>query len=291
MAAQKDSDRSAATNTNITTAAYWVIVDAAGASVKMTLAQIKTFYNAVTSITGDVTAAVVAGVATTTIGALTIATSMIQALAVTTAKIADQAVTYAKIQNMTTARLLGRTTAASGVIEEISVNSTYLDLTAGVLSLSGTSISGLAAPTVLAADTAGISSTTLADAGINLAVVANTRYFFEFYALWTAAATTNIRLSVSVPASPSALATWVEYKPDSTLGTGTIQSEVFNVSDGGGGSTVNVDNTNNIHCAHIRGVLRNGSNAGNIKLRVAVTAFTAGEIILKHGSFGRLQVL
>jgi len=45
-------------------------------------------------------------------------------------------VTYAKIQNMTTARLLGRTTAGAGVVEEISVGS-GLTLSGGVLDTAG----------------------------------------------------------------------------------------------------------------------------------------------------------
>jgi hypothetical protein len=40
-----------------------------------------------------------------------------------TAGLQDDAVTYAKIQNMTTARILGRTTAASGDVEELTVSS------------------------------------------------------------------------------------------------------------------------------------------------------------------------
>lgn len=43
----------------------------------------------------------------------------IAANAVGTAEIANGAVTYAKIQNITTGRLLGRTTALSGIVEEI----------------------------------------------------------------------------------------------------------------------------------------------------------------------------
>lgn len=61
------------------------------------------------AFTGDVTKA--AGGT-----ALTIGTG-----AVTTGKIADANVTYAKIQNIPTDRLLGRDTAASGVVEEITV--------------------------------------------------------------------------------------------------------------------------------------------------------------------------
>jgi len=50
-----------------------------------------------------------------------------------TAEISDDIVTYAKIQNMTTARLLGRTSASAGSIEEMQVT-TGLSLAAGVLS-------------------------------------------------------------------------------------------------------------------------------------------------------------
>ena len=52
------------------------------------------------------------------------------------ADIPSSIITYAKIQNMTTARLLGRTTAGSGVVEEISVGS-GLTLAAGVLDTAG----------------------------------------------------------------------------------------------------------------------------------------------------------
>jgi len=54
-------------------------------------------------------------------GATTIAN-----LAVTTGKIADQAVTYAKMQNMTTSRILGRTTAGNGVVEELSAVTSFV---------------------------------------------------------------------------------------------------------------------------------------------------------------------
>jgi hypothetical protein len=48
----------------------------------------------------------------------------------------NDAVTFAKMQNITTARLLGRTTASSGDVEEISVG-TGLSLASGTLSVSG----------------------------------------------------------------------------------------------------------------------------------------------------------
>jgi len=63
--------------------------------------------------------------------ALTIANN-----AVTTVKILNSNVTLAKIANIATNRLLGRSTAASGVIEELTVGSGLL-LSAGVLSATG----------------------------------------------------------------------------------------------------------------------------------------------------------
>jgi len=56
--------------------------------------------------------------------------------AMVAADVPNSLITYAKIQNMTTARLLGRTTAGSGVVEEISVGS-GLTLTGGVLDTAG----------------------------------------------------------------------------------------------------------------------------------------------------------
>ena len=56
--------------------------------------------------------------------------------AMVSADIPSAIVTYAKIQNVTTARLLGRTTAGAGVVEEISVGS-GLTLSGGVLDVAG----------------------------------------------------------------------------------------------------------------------------------------------------------
>nr|MBA3242460.1 hypothetical protein [Acidobacteriota bacterium] len=60
---------------------------------------------------------------------------------VATADIDADAVTFAKLQNIATARLLGRTTVASGDVEEISVGS-GLSLAAGVLSSTVTATPG-----------------------------------------------------------------------------------------------------------------------------------------------------
>ncbi|CAB4147910.1 hypothetical protein UFOVP505_56 [uncultured Caudovirales phage] len=69
--------------------------------------------------------------------------------AMVAADVPNSLITYAKIQNMTTARLLGRTTAGSGVVEEISVGS-GLTLSGGVLdAVGGATITGSGTDTYL----------------------------------------------------------------------------------------------------------------------------------------------
>lgn len=63
-----------------------------------------------------------------------------------TNNIGNSQVTLAKIQNISTSRILGRTTAGTGIIEELSVGS-GLSLSGGVLSLGSIPISYLAAAT------------------------------------------------------------------------------------------------------------------------------------------------
>jgi hypothetical protein len=81
--------------------------------------------NQTITLSGDVTGS----------GATSITTT-IAANAVTTAKIANTAVTFAKIQNINTNRLLGRSSAGSGSVEEISIGS-GLSLSGGTLSATG----------------------------------------------------------------------------------------------------------------------------------------------------------
>lgn len=81
--------------------------------------------NQTITLTGDVT-----GSGTTLI------TTAIATNAVTTSKIANTAVTFAKFQNINTNRLLGRSSAGSGSVEELSIG-TGLSLSGGTLSASG----------------------------------------------------------------------------------------------------------------------------------------------------------
>ncbi|MES3037881.1 MAG: hypothetical protein V4736_08245 [Bdellovibrionota bacterium] len=76
----------------------------------------------------------------TNTGTITVAAS-----AITTSKLNDQAVSFAKMQNIATNKLLGRSTAASGSPEELSIGS-GLTLTAGTLSSTGLTSFPLLAP-------------------------------------------------------------------------------------------------------------------------------------------------
>lgn len=75
-------------------------------------------------------------------GSITGITITIGANTITTAMIQDAAVTYAKIQNVSTnARVLGRSTAGAGPIEELSLGA-GLSIAAGVLNTVGGAASG-----------------------------------------------------------------------------------------------------------------------------------------------------
>jgi len=104
------------------------------------------------ALTGDVTA-------TAGSNATTIAND-----AVTTAKILNNNVTFAKFQQITTDRLLGRDTAATGNVEEISLDSTLVF--SGTSSIGRSAISG---DITIAAgsNTASISSNIITNADIN----------------------------------------------------------------------------------------------------------------------------
>lgn len=81
---------------------------------------------------------------------------------VSTANIVDKAVTIAKIQDITSARILGRTTAGAGIVEQLNVG--------GSLTLAGGTLSGTAA-TDSQAGVAELATTTEVQAGTDTARV------------------------------------------------------------------------------------------------------------------------
>ena len=126
-------------------------------------------------------------------------------------------------------------------------------------------------------------STSFADVtGMTFSVDANTDYIFEFDVIFqSSAAGTGIAFAVNGPASPTSIvgATWITPNSRTALTNGN-----FVVYDSGtptSASTVNTDSY-----ALVRGVFRNGANAGTFALRFASETGTA--VTVRTGSTGRI---
>lgn len=113
------------------------------------------------ALTGDVTSS--AGSNSTLIAANAVTTAKISDGNVTTAKIAGDAVIFSRIQNINTDRLLGRDTASSGDVEEISVS--------GGLEFSGSAAIQRSALTGDVTASAGSGSTTIASNAVTTAKI------------------------------------------------------------------------------------------------------------------------
>jgi Repeat of unknown function (DUF5907) len=285
MTAQKDSERTALSAANLDDTALWHIVDKLGASVKMTFAQFKTALASALSMTGDVSASVSVGVATTTIGALKVLTSMIAA----------SAVTYAKIQNVSaTSRLLGRYNAGAGSAEEIALGSSYLTMSGGTMTFPAAMIAQLS-PVMKPGDQVitDITGARFDVTGQSLTVAANTKYAFEFVTLFlpeTGNPSGNYYgLDVTVPSSPTSLHVYHHMGGYGvTTANDAFITEYTTASDAAVGYNGAFD-ANDVHVNTQTGILRNGANAGTIQLRAFVPA--TGSFTVKAGSWCRLTVL
>lgn len=115
-----------------------------------------------------------------------------------------------------------------------------------------------------------------------LPVPANFVGGFKFGVLFsTAALTTGIKLSASIPAG--ATVAWVDQIPISLT---ALKFGVVRAGDGGVASTA-VDTANANMVAVIEGVIQNGANAGNIQLRMGSEVANSA-VIVKKGSYGWL---
>lgn len=98
----------------------------------------------------------------------------------------NDAVTYAKIQNVTTNRLLGRVSSGSGDTEEVTIGSG--------LSVSGTTLSALGAPTAVvtkSADETVTNTTTLQDDDHLLYSMTNGKYYRVWISLFVSRTNTS----------------------------------------------------------------------------------------------------
>ena len=93
-----------------------------------------------------------ANVTTAKLNDSSVTTAKLDANSVTTAKIVDANVTYAKLQNVNNAKLLGRTTAGAGVVEEITCTplaQTFLTKTSEADQRTALQLGGLAVKTTV----------------------------------------------------------------------------------------------------------------------------------------------
>lgn len=189
---------------------------------------------------------------------------------------------------MATARLLGRTTASSGAIEEISVG-TGLSLSAG--SLVNTVAAGATIVTCRKTGDESKSSTSYADStSMSLAVGASKIYMFRFILLYSTNATSvGIKLALQGPSgaecyasiimglgAPNVAGATIYHNGNATTDVSTdLPMAEPNVGPGAASSP-----------ARIEGVIATGVTSGTLKLRHASETATA-TTIFKH-SFGEL---
>lgn len=121
--------------------------------------------------------------------------------------------------------------------------------------------------------------------GLSMAVDANTSYYFQFHILADAdATTTGIDVTVNGPASP----TQIEYECD-TYSSATAKQ--FNSATAYNTNTANANSAGAARRWYrIRGVLRNGVNAGNLVARIKRENVGSGPNV-RAGSFGLLVAL
>lgn len=118
-------------------------------------------------------------------------------------------------------------------------------------------------------------------------VSAATDYEFEFFIPFSSAATTTgIVLGVSCPASP----TWISYiveTPIAADGAGG-QFQGWGTSSADMVIGTGVQATGTVYLANIRGVLRNGANAGAVKV-VFRSEVSASAVTAKQGAWGKYR--
>lgn len=140
----------------------------------------------------------------------------------------------------------------------------------------------------LSADMSGTTSATLADVtGLGFALKASTRYAFEFGLVWRSTdATTSLKVGLTTPASPTLFAANVRI-PLAADGSGAAWQGTLKTS-GDAVTCTGQEEANVDYVAEIRGVIVNGTTAGNLQLQWAAEVGAVGTVTPKQGSHGRL---
>jgi hypothetical protein len=141
-----------------------------------------------------------------------------------------------------------------------------------------------AALVTLGSDVGPNTTTTLADVtGLSFSVKAGVSYRFEFFVVYqTAATTTGITLSVNGPASPTALAFWVDVPSNATT---RVLGNRRTYDTGATGAGVDTINSNVL--AIVRGVITPSAD-GTLIVRYASEVGSSG-VTVKAGSTGYLD--
>jgi len=159
------------------------------------------------------------------------------------------------------------------------------DGAAGTNGTNGTNGLGWAARALKPSDQTLIGTAFVDVSGLALAMAANTAYAFEFGLVCDAdAVTTGIDVSVNGPASPTSVDYEVSYWTSATART----ERGFTAYNGNTASTASNGATRKLY--RVRGVVRNGANAGNLVPRAKRENVGTGPNV-RAGSYGLLTAL
>ena len=207
-------------------------------------------------------------------GALTLAASLGTSIA--TAEIDNDAVTYAKMQNVSAAsRLLGRGSAGgAGDVEEITLGSG--------LTMTATSLSASGGPTLdhkTADESATTDDTLSADTHLALVMAANDIWAFEYVLfIESASATPDFKFDFTIPAGASIKYSWTSMDQASTSGGA-------DASDIAGTDMVVTLAAGELMVVNIKGVVVQGTNAGNLQLNWAQNVSDGTATTVYKGSY------
>ena len=191
------------------------------------------------SLTGGTLSCTVAGGTVTSVGIsstdLSVANSPITTSGTITLDINNSAVTFAKIQNIATSRILGRSTAGSGVVEELSIGS-GLSLSAGTLSATGLS-STLTDTYIYVGNGSNVATAVAVSGDVTLAntgAITIANQAVTFAKMQNLAANSLMGRWTASTGSPEQI----------TVGSGlTLAGGVLSATAGGGGTVTSVDMT------------------------------------------------